>query len=217
MKGWPFLVLLAACASEKIASGLVLEARGEVRCNGEAIGPGDEVFSGDEIQVDRGRLEIEVVDVGRMRIFESTKLQLSGKPHAHRLLLASGMVWALVTKLGHDTFEIEGQNAVAGVRGTEFIVEATDGDDDVRVTKGEVEVVSKHDSTSRRATAGERVRTKRRAAPSAPERYDNTTDHARWSDLRQATSEIKNGFKKGGRAIRDESRNVGRKLRNLFR
>jgi hypothetical protein len=212
------LIGLAACAGEKVASGTVIEASGEVSCNGEPIGPGDEVFSGDTIKIEKGRLEIDVLGVGRVRVFSDTKLELGGKAHERSIALATGMVWAFVTKLSGDSFEIEGQHAVAGVRGTEFIVESTDDGDDVRVVKGDVDVAAKHEREKRhRVKGGERMHTKRRESPSSAEHYDHASDHARWENLRSAGREIKEGFKKGGRAVRDGGRKFGRRVRDFFR
>lgn len=214
---FPLLLLVGACSEPApTLTARVLEARGEVSCNGAPLGRDDVVTDGDEVHVVNGRLELEVPGIGRLRVYRDTKLALGafdGKRYSVRV--AVGRVWAIVNRLTPGrTAEFETDNAVAGVRGTELIIEAQDDDTDVRVLSGSVSV--KGGGLERLLRGGERARVKKRDAPLV-DRYDSAQDRLQWDALKAAALEIKEGFQKGGRAVRDESRSLGRKIRSLFK
>src|SRR5262249_16912818 len=107
--------------------------------------PGAEVHAGDTIETgEGGRVEIALTTGTLLRLGESSRVTLKEevpqKAFNARLLL--GNVWAKVHKLvSGETFHIETENAVAGVRGTEFRVEvAPQKEDLVRVYEGVVQV-----------------------------------------------------------------------------
>ncbi len=95
---------------------------------------GSAVSQGDLITTEAGsRLEIKFADASLLRIGPSAKLQISaahfGGGPARRQMTARlffGSLWAKVTKAiqGEQKFQIETENAVAGVRGTTFRVDA---------------------------------------------------------------------------------------------
>ncbi|HYZ89235.1 MAG TPA: FecR domain-containing protein, partial [Myxococcales bacterium] len=89
------------------------------------------------------RVEMALSDGSTLRLGENAKFEVrvsppSGKVFSARLWL--GAVWAQVHKLLQDeAFQVETENAVAGVRGTEFTVESRSGGEDaVRVYSGTV-------------------------------------------------------------------------------
>jgi ferric-dicitrate binding protein FerR (iron transport regulator) len=92
-----------------------------------------------------GRVELLVATGTRLRIGASARAELREAPAGggrFRLKLAAGNFWAHVAKLlTGDRFEIETENGVAGVRGTEFSVDAATGggDDLLRVYEGAVQ------------------------------------------------------------------------------
>jgi ferric-dicitrate binding protein FerR (iron transport regulator) len=92
------------------------------------------------------RVEVQIATGTKLRIGPSAQAELREAPPAggrFRLKLAVGNLWAHVAKLlTGDRFEIETENGVAGVRGTEFTVGAAGdgkGDDLLRVYQGAVQ------------------------------------------------------------------------------
>ena len=106
---------------------------------GAVLHPGDTV----QTQAD-GRIEIDLPGGSLIRLGEGSRMTLSAtdpqKSFSARLLI--GNVWTKVRKLiAGESFQIETENGVAGVRGTEFRVEAAEGQPDVlRVYEGAVQV-----------------------------------------------------------------------------
>ena len=92
-----------------------------------------------------GRVELLIATGTQLRIGPGARAELreaSAEGGRFRLKLAVGNLWAHVAKLlTGDRFEIETENGVAGVRGTEFTVEAATGgaDDLLRVYEGAVQ------------------------------------------------------------------------------
>jgi len=125
-----------------IAGTFVLTGPGAI---GATVEPGDIL----ETQ-DRSRVEIEFPDRSVLRLGPGAKLELveahfAGARAARKLTarLLLGKLWAKVTSAlhGEDRFHVETENAVAGVRGTTFRVDANrDKSVLVRVYDGEVAV-----------------------------------------------------------------------------
>ena len=112
---------------------------------------GTALSQGDTIETqDASRLEVRFSDGSLLRLGPGSKLQLSeahfgGGPSRRRLSarLFFGKLWAKVTSViqGDQKFQVETENAVAGVRGTVFRVDANaDKSVRVRVYDGEVAV-----------------------------------------------------------------------------
>jgi hypothetical protein len=76
-----------------------------------------------------------------------------------RIKVWSGRLWARVSKLfGSSEFEVESPNAVAGVRGTEFIVDvAPDGSTDINVLDGSVAVWNRDGGPQQLLGIGDRL------------------------------------------------------------
>lgn len=99
-----------------------------------ALAVGAPVFAGDVIETQkRTRLEIRLADQSVLRLGPSAKVDLSaasfGRSVEDRQVSAKlrvGNVWAKVAKTvgGESRFEVKTENAVAGVRGTTFRVDA---------------------------------------------------------------------------------------------
>lgn len=138
-----------------------------------------------------GRAEISFASGTLLRIGEGSRVELREAPPsggAFRARLLLGNLWAKVHKLvAGEHFEVETENAVAGVRGTEFRVEAAGakGEDLVRVYEGAVEVKG-HDARPGAATGGagwthrvepnKELRFARGKAPGGPAAFDAASE-----------------------------------------
>jgi hypothetical protein len=139
---------------------------------------GAEVHAGDTIETgEGGRVEITLASGTLLRLGETSKLTLAEevpqKAFSARLLL--GNIWARVHKLvSAETFHIETENAVAGVRGTEFRVEVSPQKEDlVRVYEGVVQVDGS--GWSHRVEAAHELRF-RRDRPEGPRAFDASSE-----------------------------------------
>jgi FecR protein len=153
-----------------------------------------------------GRVEISFANGTLLRIGESSRVELREAPvsgGAFRARLLLGNLWAKVHKLiAGEHFEVETENAVAGVRGTEFRVEAAGGksEDLVRVYEGAVEVKAHEGRAlgggwSHKVEPNRELRFSRDKAPAGPAAFD-------------AASEAKHPFMSWVRA-RSEARGAG--------
>jgi len=121
-------------------------------------------------------------DGSTLRLGEKAKLELrvappTGKAFAARLWL--GAVWAKVHKLLQDeSFHVETENAVAGVRGTEFLVDAGGGsrDDNVRVYEGSVVVRDHGSEWTHRLEPGYELSVRRGVRPDGPKPFDPASE-----------------------------------------
>ena len=150
---------------------------------GRPLARGDLVHEGDAIETaPGGRLEITIGTGTILRIGESSRVELraaalGGTTFRARLLL--GNFWAKVHKLvAGDSFEVETQNAVAGVRGTEFRVEAGSGGsaDLVRVYEGTVVCQGREGGWSRSLTANRELRITHGKAVGAAATFDPASE-----------------------------------------
>lgn len=149
----------AALAEGKVA-GIITLADGDVFRADKEAGPfrklkaDSEVYEGDVLKTEAGRLEAKLVDRSVIRLAPNSRLKLdqakfskdddSEKKFTARLFF--GRVWAKVTSvLGSDSkFEVTTGNAVAGVRGTQFNVDSgKDKSTTVKVFSGKVLVSNK--------------------------------------------------------------------------
>jgi hypothetical protein len=172
--------LLSAPADEAPMHATVVEGIVTVTlASGGPAGPlveGDTLHQGDTIVTQPGaRAEISMASGSVIRLGESTRVTLGqvepGKAFSAKLFL--GNLWTKVHKLlTAETFHIETENGVAGVRGTEFRVEVAQGQQDlVRVYEGAVEVKAHDGSWTHRVEPSHELRFARdRAAP--PRAFD---------------------------------------------
>jgi hypothetical protein len=144
---------------------------------------GEQLKEGDQVQTGRGgRLEILLATGTVIRIGESTQAELREAPPEggrFRLRLLVGSFWAKVSKLlSGDRFEVETENAVAGVRGTEFRVEAgAAGQADLlRVYEGVVQVDHQAGQWSHRVTPGNELRFHKSEATAPPAAFDPSSE-----------------------------------------
>jgi ferric-dicitrate binding protein FerR (iron transport regulator) len=94
--------------------------------------------------------------------------------------LGLGRVWSSVEG-GRGSYSVSTDRAVARVLGTSFVVERTvEGETDVRVIKGTVEVEDRERRGKVRVNASQRTRVGRSGAPSAPRHYASEGDANDW-------------------------------------
>ena len=173
------LLSTAAGAQETMKATLVegpvtLAAGGDL-AEGAVLHGGDTVLTGAD-----ARLEILLPSGSVLRIGENSKLALGDavpqKAFSAKLLL--GNLWARVHKLiSGETFHIETENAVAGVRGTEFRVEVARGQDDLlRVYEGAVQVDGAGGKWSHRVEAAQELRFHRDREPAGAKTFDAASE-----------------------------------------
>jgi len=147
----------AALASAPAPAGTITFLAGEAsRSAGgttERLSVGSAVFQGDAIETARRtRLELKLADGSVLRLGPLSRVDLdaaafgaSADDRKVSAKLRVGNVWASVTRQlgGEARFEVRTENAVAGVRGTTFRVDAaTDKSVVVRVYSGTVAVAA---------------------------------------------------------------------------
>jgi ferric-dicitrate binding protein FerR (iron transport regulator) len=152
------LAAAGALAAAPGPAGTVTFVAGEATrtaAGGKAVtlAAGAPVFQGDVLETQkRTRLEVKLADGSVVRLGPSSRAEVQaaafGKSVEERKVSAKlivGKVWANVAKAvgGEQRFEVKTENAVAGVRGTTFRVDAaTDRSVVVKVYSGTVAVAS---------------------------------------------------------------------------
>ena len=111
-----------------------------------------------------------------IRLGESTRMTLgeSVPQKAFSAKIFFGNVWAKVHKLlVAETFHLETENGVAGVRDTEFRLEVEPGKEDLlRVYEGVVQVDGKAGKWSHRVEASHELRFQGDRQPKSPAKFD---------------------------------------------
>jgi hypothetical protein len=169
MRARPLVVAAAAAAALLLAAAALAAAPAAAPAGsvtfvaGEAtrtaagkaqrLAVGAQVYQGDVLETRRRtRLEVKLADGSVLRLGPSSKATVQaaafGKSVEERKVSAKllvGKIWANVAKAvgGEQRFEVQTENAVAGVRGTTFRVDAaTDRSVVVKVYSGTVAVAS---------------------------------------------------------------------------
>jgi hypothetical protein len=175
----------------------------------QAPAVGATLHEGDTVQTQAGgRIEIELPAGSIIRLGEGSKLRLTAaqpeKVFSARLFL--GNLWTKVHKLvAGETFQLETENGVAGVRGTEFRLEAAAGQPDtLRVYEGIVQV------DDRRVESGHELRF-RRGEKAEPRPFDAKSERGHKFMDWVRTRPMKDGKEPG--AIHHPDRNPERENR----
>lgn len=149
--------VIATAAPNAQPAGSVTFLAGEATRTGggkaEPLAVGKAVYQGDVLETQRRtRLEVKLADGSVVRLGPSSKAEVQGAAFGKSVedrkvsaKLVVGKVWANVAKAvgGEQRFEVKTENAVAGVRGTTFRVDAaTDKSVVVKVYSGTVAVAS---------------------------------------------------------------------------
>jgi len=206
------------------------EVRGDVRQGGEPMVSGMPVEPGTEIVVGRGTAIVEIEGLGSVRIFSDTRARVNPRRRLSRVELLVGTIWALIDHAdGEQGFEVETANAVAGVRGTELVVDGKEDVTEVRVRRGKAVVANSNDlESTQELHQGQRSTVRGRARPSSSEAYDVSSDERLWDRLRAGVEEVKERVKEGAHVIKDGVREAapdvkrglqkgGQRLRQGFR
>jgi hypothetical protein len=143
------LALPAANAGESV--GFVAAARGEARVNSQPARVGMEVFEGDKLTTgDKSRLKVLFSDDVILSLGADTEVVVEkhlfdpkSGARSTRLELVKGKLRSLVQKMvagRRADFLVKTANAVAGVRGTEFVLVAGERETKLYTFSGEVEL-----------------------------------------------------------------------------
>ncbi|MBS2027195.1 MAG: FecR domain-containing protein [Deltaproteobacteria bacterium] len=147
------LLASSTAAAETTARVSFLEGSATRSAKGQSspLAQGDSVHLGDHVTTaDKSRLELVLEDGSVLRVGPKSELEVqdlrfdaSSSTLNARVMLLLGKVWSHVEHLSSGgTYEIATERAVAGVRGTEFRVDADPGNASVEVEKGKVAVAS---------------------------------------------------------------------------
>lgn len=152
---------LGVAAAADLVVGTIVAARGEVFADTgsgpqQALQMNAPVHLGDTIVTGRGKAKVALGDGSILSIGENTRIQVSqftsaDANQAVRLNLFSGVLRPLVNRTtSTGSFEVETQTAIAAVRGTDWVMEATADNTAVALLRGRVAVSRRDD---RRASA----------------------------------------------------------------
>lgn len=164
-------VLFAALLSAASMTATLVE--GTASASGQPLAVGATLQPGDTVETQAGaRVEIALPGGSVLRLGESSRLTLSPAitEQAFSAKLFFGNLWTKVHKLlAGESYAIETQNGVAGVRGTEFRVEVADAQPDLlRVYEGAVQVDAREGRWSHAVEPGHELRFARDAEPPRP-------------------------------------------------
>lgn len=157
-----------------------LEGRATAQRSGAGpvpLAPGSELHEGEVVATGPdGKLELLLPTGTLVRLGPGTRLELraaSGSAQRFTARLAFGNLWAKVHKLlAGEEFKVETENAVAGVRGTEFRVEVAPAKEDlVRVYEGVVEVKDHGGAWTHRVEPGHELVFRHGTAPARPKEF----------------------------------------------
>ncbi|MEO1481374.1 MAG: FecR domain-containing protein [Myxococcota bacterium] len=145
-----FLALCGA-AENAWARGRLVRAEGRVEAGknprqlrpvrvGDRLNVGSVIRTGSDGSARLLMDDDSVLNIGPDSELRVRRYQVSEKRRRVSLRLTAGRLWARVTRIfgGRKNFEVETPNAVAGVRGTEFVVDTGGGETTVTVLAGEV-------------------------------------------------------------------------------
>lgn len=162
----------------------IVEARGLVVA-GESIAAEDagglSIHEGEYLTTDSsGLAEIDLHSGGKLRLFPGTRGHL--EEGGRLVLMEQGRVWCQVDA-SSSPFVVRTPGGSAKVLGTSFVVEHdADGQTEVRVLEGRVEVTDAAEMGRVEVTAGRRTTIARGETPTEPSRYDGR-DQSEWRGL----------------------------------
>jgi hypothetical protein len=171
----------SGCAIAADAVGMVVAVRGNVYI--EAAGAPQplvanaSVRTGDAIVSRDGKAKIALDDGSIVSVGENTRVRIERLEHSRgflraRLAIVSGVLRLLIAKVAPDgNFELESETAIAAVRGTDWVVDATPDQTSVAVLKGKVAVSGRGAaaaSTVLLASPGQGTDVRRGSPPTPP-------------------------------------------------
>lgn len=181
------LAVFAATRPAAPAGRLV--AAEAVEVNGAPASEGAVVRGGHDVVVGAGGMaEIALERGGTARLFPGTSIVLSARGAA--LDLEVGRVWCDVPK-DDAGFRVRTDRGEARVIGTSFVVRhAADGDTEVRVIEGVVEVEDAGGRGTVQVQRGEKTRIERGTAPSPAQAYSGAEDQSDWEWLLRELGQV---------------------------
>jgi hypothetical protein len=155
----------------------VREVSGDATQQGRALVVDMEIRTDIPVRVQSGRAVLEIPGKGIVRIYPDSSLAVVSRS---RVRLVAGKIWASIQSGGSE-WEVETENAVAGVRGTELVVQVTPGRTEVGVVTGQVVVINRRMPTrSTVVGAGQKTVVASDGAPAEPVPYAVEVDQQGW-------------------------------------
>jgi hypothetical protein len=180
-------MLLVSCGSKPPGpprTVTVSVAEGDVTQLGEQVTAGSQIAMDEFLVVGDGRVELAMSWAGTLRIFPHSTVLLAtalGERRSPDVQLAVGKLWAMIHGLNGASFEVSTSNAVAGVRGTEFIVETDEKASEVYVVEGEVSVHSQAEPKAKQSVkAKQRTRVVATFPAPLPEAHESVVHQTQW-------------------------------------
>jgi hypothetical protein len=187
-------LLCALGAHAAAIVGSVLAVRGEVFVESagslQPLATNDPIHRGATIVSKAGKAKIALDDGSIVSVSEHARVHIAHFDRSHdeartRLGLLSGGLRAIVQKVGAGgTFEVETETAVAAVRGTDWVIEATPEQTSVALVEGAVAVSDRaRTATVMLQAPGQGTDVRRGAPPTPPitwgaQRYANALARA---------------------------------------
>ncbi|MBM3463031.1 MAG: hypothetical protein FJX76_13090 [Armatimonadetes bacterium] len=153
-------------------------------------------YVGDHLRTDKQSMAaVEFTRGGKVGVNTATEILIVGPREAkdvterstvEQITVQAGSIWAKFAKQS-EQFKIQTESCTIGIRGTEFVVEqSADGETEVSVLEGEVEVVDSTNEVTRlkpgqyiRARRGQRARLSRETEQQMRQRLERR--HARFT------------------------------------
>ncbi|MHB1844862.1 MAG: FecR domain-containing protein [Deltaproteobacteria bacterium] len=168
-----------AATAPPAPAGRLLRSRG-ARVDGHPAPDGSPIPAGARVEVGAEPAELEVARGGTLRLYPRSGVTVGAG--GERVELERGKVWCVLEHNGRP-FTVATDRGEARVRGTSFVVERRDdGDTDVRVVSGKVEVEDRAHRGELLVEGGQQSRLRAESPPSPPRHYTSARDRQDWDD-----------------------------------
>lgn len=122
-----FAAVLSCYGKQKETKALVIATQGNVNCVCEKstlqLKPGMVLSEGDRIVTENGTADVQISSAGTIRIREMTSVSVETVGNSASVKMTRGTLFARVSKMSADgNFTVNTPTAIAGVRGTNFVV-----------------------------------------------------------------------------------------------
>jgi len=177
------ILIFSSCAKNTLF-GVVKETMGDVKINGTSVKQGTKIIENSSLKVNKGYcIIVSIKNNIIIRVFNDTTLSSKIEKDSSSIVLKKGKIWTTVTKLKKDErFYVNTVNAVAGVRGTDFIVYYDKSVTGVSVIKGSVSVSDKKGNEVVLKN-NEQTKVKGDNPPDKPSYYNSLLDVTLWERL----------------------------------
>lgn len=135
-------------------------------------------------------VNLDFPDMTTFKMRPETEIVIDAIPKQSKIGLLFGGIWANVKKMAKDgTMEVHGSQAVAGIKGTTFIMEENEAGTKLKVIEGVVAFTAKANNESRDIAAGQEV-TAAIGRLGETVKFDIEADNALWA-MPAANNEMK--------------------------